>query len=64
MAFWIWNFQKDARPNFNLINITNTGTLQPTKYFEIVKNAYTNAYGNTINNTNADGNTINYDNLY
>ena len=64
MAFWIWNFQKDTRPNFNLINITDTGTIQPTKYFEIVKNAYANAFGNTINNANADGNTINYDNLY
>src|ERR671936_461883 len=40
MAFWIWNFKENKIPNFNLINITKTGMIHTTKYFDILKNAY------------------------
>jgi len=45
MAYWLWNFREHAVPNFNLI-LTSAGTIQPTKYFAILKNAIYNTYGN------------------
>lgn len=38
-AFWNWNFIPDATADFNLIVVTPDGTIVPTKYFEILKNA-------------------------
>ena len=46
MAYWMWNFQTNRIPNFNLITVTKgTGIIQPTQYFEVVKTAYSDAYG-------------------
>jgi hypothetical protein len=50
MAFWEWSFMLNDTPNFNLAivkydNATGAGKILPTKYFQIVKNAYQDAYG-------------------
>lgn len=45
MAYWLWNFKQHEVPNFNLIN-SSSGTIHPTKYFQILKIAIDNAYGN------------------
>jgi hypothetical protein len=50
MAFWEWSFILNDTPNFNLVsvkydNATGAGKILPTKYFQIVKNAYQEAYG-------------------
>ena len=51
MAYWEWSFVPNDTPNLNLVNTINDGTtgearLEPTKYFQLVKNAYRNSYGN------------------
>jgi len=40
-------------PNFNLVNVTynnatGAGNFQPTKYYDIVKNAYEQLYGQPL----------------
>lgn len=50
MAYWEWSFILNDTPNFNLASIkydnaTGIGKILPTKYFQIVKNAYQEAYG-------------------
>jgi hypothetical protein len=56
MAYWNWSFLKNKIANYNLITITTTndsasngggggGKIQTTKYFDILKNAYSNIYG-------------------
>ena len=45
MAYWLWNFKQHEVPNFNLIN-SSAQAIQPTKYFQILKIAIHNAYGN------------------
>lgn len=50
LAFWEWSFLSNETPNFNLVNVTynnatGEGNIQPTKYYEIVKNAYEQLYG-------------------
>lgn len=55
MAYWNWSFLKNRITNYNLITITTTnnsasnggegGKIQTTKYFDILKNAYSNIYG-------------------
>ena len=50
LAFWEWSFMPNDTPNFNLVNVTynnatGEGNIQPTKYYEIVKNAYEQLYG-------------------
>jgi hypothetical protein len=50
MAFWEWSFIVSDTPNFNLAsvkydNATGAGKILPTKYFQIVENAYQEAYG-------------------
>jgi hypothetical protein len=48
MAYWQWSFQTNKIPNFNLITVTPpTGTIQPTRYLDILKTAYSKSYGNT-----------------
>jgi hypothetical protein len=51
MAYWEWSFVPNDTPNLNLVNTIYDGTtgearLEPTKYFQLVKNAYRNSYGN------------------
>lgn len=38
-AYWHWNFKPHGTPNFNLISVTPEGTIQPNKYYHILKNA-------------------------
>jgi hypothetical protein len=38
-AFWNWNYVNTPPQNFNLINITKSGDILPTKYFYILKNS-------------------------
>jgi len=50
LAYWEWSFVPNDTPNFNLVDITynnatGEGKLQPTKYYEIMKNAYEQFYG-------------------
>jgi hypothetical protein len=39
MAYWKWDFKEHGTKNFNLIDIEE-GVIKPTKYYEIVNNAY------------------------
>jgi hypothetical protein len=50
MAYWNWSFLNNKIANYNLITITSNdssgiGKIQTTKYFDILKNAYSNIYG-------------------
>jgi hypothetical protein len=52
MAYWNWSFLDNRIANYNLITITTNdsasnggGKIQTTKYFDILKNAYSNIYG-------------------
>ena len=41
-AYWQWNFIPRDVPNFNLILVSEDGIIQPTKYYEQLKNAISN----------------------
>jgi hypothetical protein len=43
-SYWQWNFKTNKSPNFNLIEVNGNGTLQPTKYYEQLKNGIFNSY--------------------
>jgi hypothetical protein len=45
MAYWQWRLQTHQVDNYNLVNVTDSGTLSTTQYFDILKNAYTDAFG-------------------
>jgi hypothetical protein len=49
-AFWEWDYKAADTASFNLV-LNNNGTLVPTKYYDILKNAVATVYGNTSNNT-------------
>ena len=49
-AFWKWDYKAADTASFNLV-LNNNGTLVPTKYYDILKNAVATVYGNTDNNT-------------
>ncbi len=38
-AFWNWNYVNTPPQNFNLINLTKSGDILTTKYFDILKNS-------------------------
>jgi hypothetical protein len=46
MAYWQWRLQSHQVDNYNLVNVTDSGTIGTTQYFDLLKNAYQNAYGN------------------
>jgi hypothetical protein len=51
IAYWGWSFVKEKTPNFNLNsvkinNVTGLRKIQTTNYYEIMKKAYENLYGN------------------
>jgi hypothetical protein len=46
MAYWQWRLQTHQVDNYNLVNVTDSGTIGTTQYFDILKNAYQNSYGN------------------
>jgi hypothetical protein len=45
MAYWQWRLQTHEVDNYNLVNVTNSGTIGTTQYFDILRNAYQSAYG-------------------
>lgn len=45
MAYWQWRLQTHQVDNYNLVNVTDSGTISTTQYFDILKNAYLNSYG-------------------
>jgi hypothetical protein len=45
MAYWQWRLQTHQVDNYNLVNVTDGGTISTTQYFDILKNAYTDAFG-------------------
>jgi Cellulase (glycosyl hydrolase family 5) len=45
MAYWQWRLQTHQVDNYNLVNVTNSGTIGTTQYFDILRNAYQSAYG-------------------
>jgi hypothetical protein len=51
-AFWKWDFRDADTPNFNLVL---DGTVTPTKYYDVLKNAVASAYGNNNNTTTNQG---------
>lgn len=44
MAYWQWNIDTHQIANYNLITTDSTGAIQTTKYFDIVKNAYSSIF--------------------
>jgi hypothetical protein len=43
-AFWQWNYKDHDVPNFNLILVSEEGTIQPTEYYERLKTAISDVY--------------------
>lgn len=43
-AFWHWNFRSHKVDNFNLVVTGSNGSLQPTQYYDILKNAIATTY--------------------
>jgi hypothetical protein len=43
-AYWQWNYNPHSVPNFNLILVSEDGTLEPTKYYEQLKTAISEVY--------------------
>jgi Cellulase (glycosyl hydrolase family 5) len=43
-AYWQWNFNSHRVPNFNLILIGESGSVQPTKYYYQLQTATANVY--------------------
>jgi len=39
-AYWFWDFHHHKVQNYNLIDVGSNGRVQPTIYFDILKNAY------------------------
>jgi len=44
-AFWYWNFRSHRVDNFNLVIAEPNGSLKPTQYYDILKNAINATYG-------------------
>ena len=55
MAYWQWRLQTHQVENYNLVNVTGSGTIGTTQYFDILRNAYQNAYGDLSQVTSAAG---------
>jgi hypothetical protein len=51
-AYWKWDYRAADTASFNLV-LNNNGTLVPTKYYDILKNAVAAVYGNSSNSTSA-----------
>lgn len=45
MAYWQWRLQTHEVDNYNLVNVTDSGTIGTTQYFDILRIAYQSAYG-------------------
>jgi hypothetical protein len=47
-AYWQWNFNSHRVPNFNLISISEDGTVQPTKYYRQLQAAISDVYKSSL----------------
>jgi hypothetical protein len=45
MAYWQWRLQTHQVDNYNLVNVTDSGIIGTTQYFDILRNAYQSSYG-------------------
>ena len=45
-AYWIWDYKEQRLQNYQLANTTTDNRIAPTKYFEYLKNAVAQIYGN------------------
>ena len=45
MAYWQWRLQTHQVDNYNLVNVTDSGIIGTTQYFDILRNAYQSTYG-------------------
>ena len=52
-AFWRWDYQKVATPNFNLVS-DNNGKLVPTKYLGILEDSVETVYGPSVGKSISD----------
>jgi hypothetical protein len=43
-AYWQWNFNSHRVPNFNLISVSESGKLEPTKYYAQLRTAISDVY--------------------
>jgi hypothetical protein len=43
-AYWQWNFNSHRVPNFNLISVSEDGSVQPTKYYRQLQAAISDTY--------------------
>jgi hypothetical protein len=47
-AYWQWNFNSHRVPNFNLISISEDGSVQPTKYYRQLQAAISDTYESSL----------------
>jgi hypothetical protein len=47
-AYWQWNFNSHRVPNFNLISVSDDGTVQPTKYYRQLQAAISDIYKSNL----------------
>jgi hypothetical protein len=47
-AYWQWNFNSHKVPNFNLISISEDGSVQPTKYYRQLQAAISDTYESSL----------------
>jgi hypothetical protein len=47
-AYWQWNFNSHKVPNFNLISISENGSVQPTKYYRQLQAAISDTYESSL----------------
>jgi Cellulase (glycosyl hydrolase family 5) len=47
-AFWRWNLNAHDVPNFNLILVSEDGSVEPTKYYEQLRSAVSEVYGSNL----------------
>ncbi len=47
-AFWRWNLNSHSVPNFNLISVSEDGSVEPTKYYEQLQTAISEVYGSNL----------------
>ena len=52
-AFWRWDYQKVATPNFNLVS-DKEGKLVPTKYLGILEDSVETVYGSSVGKSTSD----------
>jgi len=47
-AYWRWNLNAHSVPNFNLISVSEDGSVEPTKYYGQLQSAISEVYGSNL----------------